>query len=180
MQTYSFTAIAPFDWILYVCADDFWKFGMAPSLWLEKLQLLCFAAGLLQHMLAGCKQCQVNTTWEQTAAGRHLKRNSVLCQPTRFVFGVEKFRWPPHHHHHPEKSLSLCGDLLSDQSRGRTGHCCHWALIPKNTQNKKMMGKIEIFDFLWAQWPYPFVFLTVFLTRRVCLSALAPNSTFPD
>lgn len=48
--------------------------------------------GTVNSFRADCKQCQVNTTWEQTPAGRRLKRDSVLSLPLRFVFGVEKFR----------------------------------------------------------------------------------------
>lgn len=38
-----------------------------------------------------------------------------------------------------QKSLSLCGDLLSERSRGESGH--HWTLIPQNMNWK--WGKLQ-------------------------------------
>lgn len=75
MQACTFTAIG-------VCLCLWLLEVVAPSIGEQKKLQLWLGCAL--HMLApclapGCKQCQVNTTWEQTPAGRRLKRNSVLC-----------------------------------------------------------------------------------------------------
>lgn len=89
---------APFDRILY----GLMTLGSALSIPGKRKLHRLFGSALHAHPHVGTyvalgravKPCRVNTTWKQTAAGRHLKGNSVLCQPRRLVFGVEKFRWP--------------------------------------------------------------------------------------
>lgn len=104
--------------------------------------------GTMYGFRTGCKLCQVNTTWEQTAAGRHLKRNSVLCLGLKSSDDLLKV------------TLLFVMTSLSDQCRGETSN--QWTLIPKNL-DWKWGGNIYNFWFFLDDWSLSFFLFMTFL-----------------
>lgn len=114
--------LASFDWILYVLMT----FGSCGSIPGKKKKLQLGWALPELHMLAprmdfraGCKQCQVNTTWEETAARRRLKgipfcvNLVVLCLGLKSSNDLSKV------------TLALWWPLVRSE-KGRNGH--QWTL----------------------------------------------------
>lgn len=127
-------------------------FGRSPTK--KKVSVFVYAercaphVGTMYGFRTGCKLCQVNTTWEQTAAGRHLKRNSVLCLGLKSSDDLLKV------------TLLFVMTSLSDQCRGETSN--QWTLIPKNL-DWKWGGNIYNFWFFLDDWSLSFFLFMTFL-----------------